>query len=121
MGKQGVLEPILGDEMETFNIFMKLTEEARRHRHLQVDCGNEEFKLKINQNTDSHQGGAKRDFQGQQFNWQAGQGGMNPMMNPMNPMAAMQMQMQKMMTGMMGAQMGGCGMMGGQGGAGWKK
>jgi len=121
VNQQGILEPVLGDEMETFNVFLKLTEEARRHRHLQVDCGNEDAKLKINQALSSeNQNGGKRDSQGQQFNWQPG-AGMNPMMNPMNPMAAMQMQMQKMMTGMMGAQMGGCGMMGGPNTAAWKK
>jgi len=43
--KNSVLEAQLSDELDTFDLFLKLTEEARRERSLRIDSGEEEVKL----------------------------------------------------------------------------
>jgi len=45
--KTKVLDSQLDAEMESFQIFVKLTEEARRDRNLHIDLGEESAKLKI--------------------------------------------------------------------------
>merc|ERR1712194_288233 len=66
--EQQVLEAMLDDEMENFQVFVKLTEEDRRERNLRLDLGEAGAKLKI-----SHQG---NQHHGNQKNWQ--QGGQKP-------------------------------------------
>jgi len=45
--KGNVLETVLPDEFESYAIFVKLTEEARRYRSLLVDSGDDSARLKI--------------------------------------------------------------------------
>jgi len=71
-----VLDAHLDDEMETLQIFVKLTEEDRRHRNLRIDLGEESAKLKFAQN---QQNGNKAQAQsgwqqGGAQGWNAGSG-----------------------------------------------
>merc|ERR1712039_395732 len=61
-----VLEAQLDDEMESLQIFIKLTEEDRRERHLRLDLGDESARLKI-------QGG--QNYGNQNRGWNSGGGG----------------------------------------------
>merc|ERR1711941_192788 len=49
LNTQQVIEVDLPDELETFALFVKLTEEDRRYRQLRVDIGDDTFKLKVQQ------------------------------------------------------------------------
>merc|ERR1740121_3451587 len=64
---------MLDDEMENSQIFLKLTEHARRHRLLRIDLGEEKAELKIN----TGGGGDWKWQQRGQQNWgkQGGGGG----------------------------------------------
>lgn len=44
---QDVIEPLIPCDMENHNVFVKITEEARRHRELRLQLGEESAKLKI--------------------------------------------------------------------------
>lgn len=44
---QKVVESILPDDMESYSIFAKLTEEERRHRQLRIDLGEDAARLKV--------------------------------------------------------------------------
>merc|ERR1711957_368397 len=71
-----VLDAHLDDEMETLQIFVKLTEEDRRHRNLRIDLGEESAKLKFAQH---QQNGNKAQAQsgwqqGGAQGWNAGSG-----------------------------------------------
>merc|ERR1712083_743008 len=46
-GKNDVLETHLPDDLASNGIFVMLTEEARRSRHIRIDMGDESAKLKI--------------------------------------------------------------------------
>lgn len=64
--KQQVLDTQLPGELETFGIFVKLAEEARRYRNLQLDLGETSARINIQQaygNKGGHKG-QKRDYQG---------------------------------------------------------
>merc|ERR1740121_3397322 len=78
---------MLDDEMENSQIFLKLTEHARRHRLLRIDLGEEKAELKINiggggdwkwqqrgQQNWGNQGGVGYANQGGQQGW-GGKGG----------------------------------------------
>merc|ERR1712061_55007 len=43
----GVLESTLSEEPETFDVFVKLTEENRRERQRRIDAGDETAKIKF--------------------------------------------------------------------------
>merc|ERR1719188_300389 len=45
--KQGVLQSALDEEMESFQVFAKLAEEARRYRKVRADFGDESEALKL--------------------------------------------------------------------------
>mmetsp|Transcript_97379 Transcript_97379/g.251942 ORF Transcript_97379/g.251942 Transcript_97379/m.251942 type:complete len:211 (+) Transcript_97379:1-633(+) len=47
--KQSTIESLLEEEMESLGVFVKLAEEARRYRLLQIDLGEESAKLKLQQ------------------------------------------------------------------------
>ena len=49
-----VLATQLPPELETYGIFIKLTEEARRYRGLQLDMGEEGAKINIQQGYKGH-------------------------------------------------------------------
>lgn len=71
--EKNVLEPNLGDDMETFQVFIQITEETRRQRQLRIDAGEEGAKLKIKKDAAwSDNRGSKRDYQGSQPQWQQG-------------------------------------------------
>jgi len=78
----------LDDEMESFQIFLKLTEEARRHRLLRIDLGEEGAVLKVSGGATGEwkwqQKGGQQNWKGaenwkgaQQQQWQ-GKGGFQP-------------------------------------------
>merc|ERR1712113_741730 len=46
-GKNELLESHLPDDMESFNLFIMLTEEGRRRRNRRVDMGDESARLKF--------------------------------------------------------------------------
>lgn len=46
-GKSQVVEPLLPDDMESFGVFVMLTEESRRDRIRRVNLGDESAKLKL--------------------------------------------------------------------------
>jgi len=48
-GKNQIVEPLLPNDMESFNLFVMLTEECRRDRHRRVDLGEDAAKLKFSQ------------------------------------------------------------------------
>lgn len=71
--KQKVLDTQLPEQLETFSVFIKLAEEARRYRNLRLDLGEEDARLKVTQVPyDSQKGGyhhydrkgQKRDYKG---------------------------------------------------------
>merc|ERR1719265_370104 len=62
--KDGVLCSMLPETMESFAIFLKLTEEARRHRNLQIDLGKEEAKLKIEKSAGQRGAGGEEKGKG---------------------------------------------------------
>jgi hypothetical protein len=71
--KQMVLDTQLPQQLETFSIFIKLAEEARRYRNLRLDLGEDDARLKVTQVPygDGPQGdphydrkGYKRDYKG---------------------------------------------------------
>merc|ERR1719253_819507 len=47
--KNSVLEVHISDDLDSFNLFLKLTEECRRERRLMLDSGDESFAIKFNQ------------------------------------------------------------------------
>merc|ERR1712106_1305831 len=59
-----VMEALVPVDLESNGVFVKMTEAARRHRHLCVDMGDESAKLKITQQhqNGSHKGGWKREW-----------------------------------------------------------
>lgn len=62
--KQQVLDTQLPAELETFGIFVKLAEEARRYRNLQLDLGETSARINIQQGYASGKG-EKRGFKGE--------------------------------------------------------
>merc|ERR1719356_1711295 len=56
INKQRVVASMLPEEFESYGIFVKLVEEARRHRILLVDSGDESARLKL------HSGGGKKNW-----------------------------------------------------------
>lgn len=48
--KQGVVHPLTPEELESFQVFVQIAEEARRHRTCQIDLGKEEFRIKFTGN-----------------------------------------------------------------------
>merc|ERR1712066_1072633 len=82
VSEKEVLESQLDDEMESLQIFIKLTEEDRRERNLRLDMGDEAAKLKISnqyaRKQDRNQGGQQGWNQGgnqgqRQQDWQGNQ------------------------------------------------
>jgi len=72
--KNGVLVSWLPEELESSAVFIKLTEEARRHRNIQIDMGEESAKLKIERYGGRDDGkGQKRGYDHQQQQHQAQQ------------------------------------------------
>merc|ERR1712129_440026 len=59
-----VIEAMVPVDLESNGVFVKMTEAARRHRHLCVDMGDESAKLKITQQhqNGAHKGGWKREW-----------------------------------------------------------
>lgn len=49
LGERNMLTPELGEELDNFDLFLKLTEEGRRERDLNIDLGEDEAILKFNQ------------------------------------------------------------------------
>merc|ERR1719291_1472476 len=68
--KQGVLQSALDEEMESFQIFVKLAEESRRYRTVRADFGDESEALKLqvggNQQWAGHQAGQQQQRAAQQ-------------------------------------------------------
>jgi len=64
--KQSCIESLIPAELESNAVFAKITEEARRQRHLLIDMGDESAKLKIS-------GGGGGDH-GQKRHWQESEG-----------------------------------------------
>jgi len=75
MNEKQVLRSMLPDEMESFQIFVKLTEDARRDRVMRIDLGDEKARLKISRQSkggwSGNQGGAQNlaSSGGQQKPW----------------------------------------------------
>jgi len=68
--KEGVLQSALDEEMESFQIFVKLAEEARRYRTVRADFGDESEALKLqvggNQQWAGYQAGQQQQRAAQQ-------------------------------------------------------
>merc|ERR1712166_1699408 len=45
--KQKIVEPMVGEGLECLGIFVRLTEEARKHRAVLIDLGDESARLKL--------------------------------------------------------------------------
>jgi len=67
--KQQVLDTQLPGELETFGVFAKLAEEARRYRNLQLDLGEASARINIQQ-AYGHQKGGFEQGKGQKRGWQ---------------------------------------------------
>merc|ERR1711957_401104 len=71
--KQQVMEPMVGGELEQFGVFVRVTEAARRMRHIMLDLGDETARLKISSH--GNQGNQ------QQNRWQQGGNQQQPQQN----------------------------------------
>jgi len=73
VGENNVLEGLLDAEMESLQIFVKLTEEDRRDRALRIDLGEEGARLKVQTNNWENNGNNGGNWGGnnwkQQNNW----------------------------------------------------
>merc|ERR1711879_868762 len=79
--KNKVVESLIPD-LETFAVFIKLTEEARRVRALALEMGDESAKLKISGSSSekrSLEGNSNKtvDAMGEKRKWEGGKGGGN--------------------------------------------
>merc|ERR1712039_1011110 len=63
-----VLEGLLDEEMESLQIFVKLTEEDRRDRALRIDLGDETARLKVQTNNWESNGSNGNNWGG---NWKS--------------------------------------------------
>jgi len=75
LNDKSVVESLMPSDLESSAIFVKLTEDARRMRNLQVDMGVEGAKLKIRSQGET--GGQNGEGQGQKRNWEGQKQGGN--------------------------------------------
>merc|ERR1712187_218406 len=68
INSQQVLESHLDDDMESMQIFVKLTEEERRYRQLRIDLGEADARLKVQTHSGHQKGGTKGGFGGKSWN-----------------------------------------------------
>lgn len=66
---KNILETLVPAELESFGIFVKITESARRRRRLLVDMGDESAKLKVKQQGGGDNGGSWKGGGGGQESW----------------------------------------------------
>lgn len=82
ISSQQVIESQLPEEMETFAMLVKLAEEDRRHRQLQLDVGNESARLNIQQGSlaqaRTEQTGGSGKAAGGKAQWQPSKKGFQP-------------------------------------------